>query len=355
MKSLLFPFLILITLTSVCQEKLIIKIGKNSLGALYSAIGAHMYSDNQWESAQNKIPNNLNIIFQNSNHKNYTSIDNFISFQIRPININGRNNFIFINKYIDEKLTGIDPNNSINITYTIFDSLKFTKHITINLDTIIVIETKSNFQSQINRINKDSIYIKNIENDISKKFSSSNNNYWKPLFCFKLHKKTAQVQFMKYTEATIEKPFSIDSCFYHTNIVQFKNLFGFNSEFINLLSIPEIDNLTEIYTIVDELPEFPGGNKEMWKYINKTLKYPKVAIYSRLDGLCHLRFIINTDGMISNIKVIQEIYGCPECSIEAVRDIYSMPKWKPAKVNGTPVNMYYNLKIYFNLYSKRRP
>lgn len=103
----------------------------------------------------------------------------------------------------------------------------------------------------------------------------------------------------------------------------------------------------EVHTVVEEAPAFPGGNKEMYQFIGKNLKYPKEAQRKNIKGKVFIKFVVRKDGSISDISILQGIgYGCEE---EAMRVIAMMPKWSPGKQNGVPVNAYFTMPIAFAL------
>jgi protein TonB len=105
----------------------------------------------------------------------------------------------------------------------------------------------------------------------------------------------------------------------------------------------------EIFTIVEESAEFPGGLSEMAKFIQKNLQYPAMAREAGISGKCHLKFVVNESGEISNVEVLKGVSGCPECDREAIRVVKSMPKWKAAKMTGRSVKCYFNLPISFKI------
>ena len=109
------------------------------------------------------------------------------------------------------------------------------------------------------------------------------------------------------------------------------------------------DNPPKIFTIVQEMPEFPGGQIEMIKYIQKNIVYPPSAREAGINGTCYLSFVVNEDGTISNVEVLKGVPGCPECDKEAIRVIKSMPLWIPGKQNGKEVKVLINLPIHFVL------
>lgn len=108
-------------------------------------------------------------------------------------------------------------------------------------------------------------------------------------------------------------------------------------------------SLSEVYTVVEEMPEFPGGPMAMMRFIQKTISYPRTALEKGLSGKCFVRFIVNINGSISDIQVVKGIDNCPDCDAEAIRTIQMMPLWKPGKQKGKAVPVYFNLPINFQL------
>ncbi len=106
---------------------------------------------------------------------------------------------------------------------------------------------------------------------------------------------------------------------------------------------------TEVFTMVEEQPEFPGGISEMYKFVGMNIKYPASAMESGAAGKCFLKFIVNSEGKVTNAEVLRGIPGCPECDAEALRVVKMMPDWKPGTQDGRPVNVYYNLPISFKI------
>lgn len=102
----------------------------------------------------------------------------------------------------------------------------------------------------------------------------------------------------------------------------------------------------------NEQPEFPGGVIEMMNYVKANLKYPQKALDAKISGKCQLKFTIEADGSLTDISILEGMPNCPECEAEAVRVVKSMPKWKPGKLAGKPVALYYNLPVRFSLPKK---
>ncbi|MBL7766643.1 MAG: energy transducer TonB [Chitinophagaceae bacterium] len=104
---------------------------------------------------------------------------------------------------------------------------------------------------------------------------------------------------------------------------------------------------TEVYTITDQMPEFPGGQDAMMTYLRQNLKYPEMAKEAGIQGRVICGFVVNEDGQISDVTVLRGIgNGCDQ---EAIRVIKSMPNWKPGRQNGRPVKVKFNLPINFKL------
>jgi TonB family protein len=103
----------------------------------------------------------------------------------------------------------------------------------------------------------------------------------------------------------------------------------------------------KVFTVVEEQPEFPGGNQEMFKFLGKKIKYPTKAANNNVQGKVFLQFIVTEDGDVRDIKVLKGIgAGCDE---EAARVLALFPKWKPGRQNGKAVNVQYTLPVNFQL------
>lgn len=103
----------------------------------------------------------------------------------------------------------------------------------------------------------------------------------------------------------------------------------------------------QIFTVVESMPEFPGGMGALMKYLAENIKYPALAKESGIQGRVFINFVVEPDGSISNVKVLRGIGG--GCDEEAVRVVKSMPNWKPGKQRGKPVRVSYNLPVKFTL------
>ncbi len=103
----------------------------------------------------------------------------------------------------------------------------------------------------------------------------------------------------------------------------------------------------EIFTVVEQMPEFPGGAAEMTKFIQKNIKYPMMARESDIQGRVYVNFVVEPDGSVSNVTVMRGIGG--GCDEEAIRIVNMMPKWNPGKQRGVAVRCSFTVPIVFRL------
>jgi protein TonB len=103
----------------------------------------------------------------------------------------------------------------------------------------------------------------------------------------------------------------------------------------------------QIFTIVEEMPSFPGGEAALMKYLGKNIKYPAIAKDAGIQGTVYVTFVVNEEGAVKDVQVLRSIGG--GCDEEAIRVVESMPKWKPGKQRGKSVKVQYNLPIRFTL------
>jgi protein TonB len=103
----------------------------------------------------------------------------------------------------------------------------------------------------------------------------------------------------------------------------------------------------KIFTIVEEMPSFPGGDTKLFEFLQKNIKYPPIARENGIQGRVYVTFVVDKEGKIKDAKVIRGIGG--GCDEEALRVVRAMPEWKIGKQNGRPVAVQYNLPINFTL------
>ena len=169
---------------------------------------------------------------------------------------------------------------------------------------------------------------------------------------------------MFYTVACNKTPQQTGSGTYDTimmgseKVILLKNLAGDSTALIPIPISPPLplrqalaldlsNSKDPVFTSVETLPEFPGGEEARSKYLNKNLKYPEEAKKKGLEGEVFVSFLVGKDGSISNPVIIKSIgNGFDE---EAMKVINEMPKWKPGIQNGKPVRVRLNMPIYFKL------
>lgn len=103
----------------------------------------------------------------------------------------------------------------------------------------------------------------------------------------------------------------------------------------------------EIFMIVEEMPEFPGGQAALQKYLASSVKYPVIAQENGIQGRVYIQFVINTKGEVTNATVLRGVD--PSLDREALRVVEAMPKWKPGKQRNRPVRVSYTVPINFVL------
>lgn len=103
----------------------------------------------------------------------------------------------------------------------------------------------------------------------------------------------------------------------------------------------------EIFMVVEQMPEFPGGIKELMDYLGTNVKYPENAMKKNVQGRVVVQFVVEKDGSLSEASVIRSID--PDLDAEALRVVQTMPKWKPGMQKGQAVGVKYTLPVSFKL------
>ncbi len=103
----------------------------------------------------------------------------------------------------------------------------------------------------------------------------------------------------------------------------------------------------QVFFIVEEMPEFPGGELALRKFIANAIKYPVIAQENGIQGKVYITFVVDRDGGISDAKVARGVD--PSLDKEAIRVVSTLPKWKPGKQRGKPVRVSYTVPISFVL------
>ena len=103
-----------------------------------------------------------------------------------------------------------------------------------------------------------------------------------------------------------------------------------------------------VFVIVEDMPEFPGGQQALFKYLSDNVKYPTIAQENGIQGRVICQFVVNKDGNIVDVEVVRS-GGDPSLDKEAIRVIKSMPKWKPGKQRGKAVRVKYTVPVNYRL------
>ena len=103
----------------------------------------------------------------------------------------------------------------------------------------------------------------------------------------------------------------------------------------------------KVYDIVEVMPQFPGGQGELMKFLRNNVKYPAEAQKKKIEGRVIVTFVVNKKGRIIDPMVERSAH--PLLDAEALRVIKRMPKWTPGRMNGESVNVKYRLPITFKL------
>ena len=123
---------------------------------------------------------------------------------------------------------------------------------------------------------------------------------------------------------------------------------------VEVVIAPPVEALVEeeeeevIFMVVETMPEFPGGQQALFKYLGENVKYPVIAQENGIQGRVICQFVVNKDGSIVDVVVVRSS-GEPSLDKEALRVINSMPKWKPGKQRGKPVRVKYTVPVNFRL------
>ncbi len=105
----------------------------------------------------------------------------------------------------------------------------------------------------------------------------------------------------------------------------------------------------EIYTVVEQSPTFPGGEEALIQWLGTHVQYPEEAKKNAVEGTVFVTFVVEKDGSISDVKVLNPKAKTAVLEQEAVRVVRTMPKWKAGKSHGKKVRVQFNLPIVFKL------
>jgi len=109
-----------------------------------------------------------------------------------------------------------------------------------------------------------------------------------------------------------------------------------------------IENEIVELTVVEQMPEFPGGQNALIQYLSQNIRYPLIAKENKIQGRTLVSFVVENDGKISNVQVLRSS-GDMMLDREAMRVIRTMPRWRPGYMKGQPVRVQYQIPITFKL------
>ena len=103
----------------------------------------------------------------------------------------------------------------------------------------------------------------------------------------------------------------------------------------------------QVFDVVEQMPEYPGGIQALFEYLQQNVKYPEDAVKQKIEGRVIATFVVETDGSINNVEVVKPAF--PSLDAEAVRVLSAMPKWTPGMQSGKVVRVKYTVPINFNM------
>ncbi|HBY53519.1 MAG TPA: energy transducer TonB [Marinilabiliales bacterium] len=107
------------------------------------------------------------------------------------------------------------------------------------------------------------------------------------------------------------------------------------------------DTTSTPYAVVEQMPEFPGGEAALQRYLHNSVKYPNIAMENGIQGKVYVGFVVERNGSISNVRIARGVDA--SLDKEAMRVVRLMPKWIPGKQNGEPVRVSFTAPINFVL------
>lgn len=109
----------------------------------------------------------------------------------------------------------------------------------------------------------------------------------------------------------------------------------------------EEESESHIFTVVEKMPQFPGGDAALLKFVNGSIKYPVIAQENGIQGRVVISFVVNRDGSVVDAEIVRGVD--PSLDKEALRVVNTMPKWSPGEQRGKPVRVKYTMPIQFRL------
>ena len=104
---------------------------------------------------------------------------------------------------------------------------------------------------------------------------------------------------------------------------------------------------TKVFSYVEQMPIYPGGEGALMKYIAEHVRYPSAAQDQGIQGVVLLRFVVTGSGEVGDVQILKSLD--PSCDREAIRVVKSLPRFTPGRQQGKPVNVWFQLPVRFQL------
>jgi len=141
------------------------------------------------------------------------------------------------------------------------------------------------------------------------------------------------------------------------NILVILSFLLVNYLFCQVISYPDSTLIKEehdlIFTVVEQMPQYPEGEDARIKYLSENIQYPALARDAGIEGIVYVVFVVDTNGSITDPRILRGIGG--GCDEEVIRLIKGMPKWIPGFQRGKPVRVQFNMPVKFSLGNKQTP
>lgn len=135
-----------------------------------------------------------------------------------------------------------------------------------------------------------------------------------------------------------------------------KHLLTLGLLFISIVTLAQDKSVVQsehkLYTQVEKMPAYPGGEEALMQYMLENLNLPETALNDTVSGISYIGFVVTKAGQVEQVHVIKSFRE--DCDQEAMRVIKAMPAWKPGIQDGKPVNVQYTLPIQFTLSASKR-
>ena len=259
-----------------------------------------------------------------------------------PYDVNYNPNFDFVNSNAEQwaKMLGINPNDIVEIT-VLKDAASTAIWGASGANGVIQITTKKSptmrirDYSSITGDNNPLIVVNNIPYDVNYNpnfdFVNSNKEQWA---------KMLSINPNDIVEITVLKDAASTAIWGPRGVFGVIKITTKKAPTSNITAISISDK-------PDQMPQFPGGEEALMKYLRESVRYPAFAQKNKIEGRVVCTFVVTTEGDVINVTVAKGV--SPELDSEAMRVILNMPDWTPGKKDGKNINVYYTIPISFKL------